>query len=150
MIDNQEGSCTLATPAGNLCFEIDYTGQPSSGSPQQYQECSPGFLYPWFGKTKATYRPWVRKNNKPAYGDPTTVPGWTIPTDSQSRRMFRLPVADITKMQCSPSPFINAGHANDPTALRPRKNLAGFMVPCNDLMTQVRVRALHAAGGWVL
>lgn len=110
----------------------------TANSPQEYSTCSPGFMFPWFGTTTATYRPWIYQNNVPRHGAPVPVPGWTPPSDGRTRRLFRLPVADITKMVCTPSPFVNAGHANDPTAPRPRKNLAGFMVPCNDLMTQVQ------------
>ena len=130
-----EGMCGLATPAGTSCFDPRDTSVP-----QDYSQCSPQFLYPWFGGKTATYVPWASRGyHEGAFPQPAEpVAGWTPPADSETRRLFRLPVADISKMLCTPSPFINAGHADNPLAERPRRNIAGFMVPCNDLMTQVR------------
>lgn len=44
--------------------------------------------------------------------------------------MFRLPVVDLNKVVCTPSPFLFAGHADDPDAPRPRRSIAGFPMPC--------------------
>jgi len=133
-VENSEGFCGLSTPENQVCFD-----SADSKSPSAYGACSPQFVYPWFGNETATYKPWkfgsdFRKND---LGPAELVPGWTVPNDSATRRLFRLPVADISRMVCSPSPFIKAGHENDPNELRPRRNSAGFIIPCNDLMTQV-------------
>jgi hypothetical protein len=52
--------------------------------------CAPEFSYPWL--PELWYRP---KRDNPAR---QKVEGWSNPTDSATRPMFRLPVVDITKV----------------------------------------------------
>lgn len=66
--------------------------------------------------------PWVLKYR--AGGDVVINNRMNVPD------MFRLPVVDINKIVCTPSPFTFAGHADDPGALRPRRSIAGFPMPC--------------------
>lgn len=51
---------------------------------------APEFVYPFFPQLAS-------------YGSPgQSISGWTTPTDSLSPRFFRLPVVDITTIQCTP------------------------------------------------
>jgi hypothetical protein len=96
----------------------------------QFYDCAPQFEYPWFSKLLTA----------PGRGGPFTEDVNLIyhnPPDSLTRRMFRMPVFDLSKSSCSASPFINAGHAQDPGALRSNFSAIGFFTPCNDIMTQV-------------
>lgn len=94
------------------------------------QNCSHQFSFPWFNSA-------IYKTDEQVPSPYQNFPGYAFPSDSKTRRMFRLPVLDINDIQCTPSPFINAGHVNDPSAPRSSTSSAGFRIPCNDLMTQV-------------
>lgn len=98
----------------------------------QFYDCAPRFEYPWFSKlltAPGMGGPFIEDVNVSAI--------YHNPPDSLTRRMFRLPVVDLSKSQCSASPFTNAGHAQDPGALRSNFSAIGFFTSCNDIMTQV-------------
>lgn len=87
------------------------------------------FVYPWFPEM------WFRVTHERE--DRTNMPGWPNPYDSLTRLMYRLPALDITKIQCTPSPFVNAGR--DGITPRARFNSIGVPTLCNDEMTQAVV-----------
>jgi len=63
------------------------------------------------------------------------VEGWTNPNDSATRLMYRVPVLDMSQIQCTPSPFVNSsGH--DGVTPRPALDNNGLPTLCNDEMTQ--------------
>jgi hypothetical protein len=98
----------------------------------EFNQCAPDFEYPWFSELLSAGYGWPRVN---PFDKPVTP--WHNPPDSLTRRMFRLPVVDLSQLTCTPSPFINAGHSQNPAALRASISSAGFITPCNDIMTQV-------------
>jgi len=82
--------------------------------------CSDEFEYPWFPEVLSRSEPY------------TPYPEWRTnpPDETRNLKMFRLPVVDIDKIKCTASPFLFAGHADDPSQLRPRRSSAGFPAPC--------------------
>lgn len=103
---------TPTRPSGNFKTNNLWTGnddlackyirsvQSTSVDPFQYINtfalvCShimlgaPEFVYPFFPQV--------------SHGNPgQSINGWHLPTDSRSRRFFRLPVVDITTITCTP------------------------------------------------
>lgn len=104
-------------------------GCTCSKSFPDFDKCAPNFEYPWFRELLRS------ASSTGPYDEPVTP--WHNPPDSLTRRMFRLPVVDLSKLTCTPSPFINAGHAQNSAQTRPSRSSTGFFTPCNDIMTQV-------------
>jgi hypothetical protein len=100
--------------------------------------CAPEFVYPWLLDAVGTP---FEGNSFPDYFRP--LPEWPAEasTASQQRKMFRLPYLDIQKLACTPSPFINAGHKDNPNAPRRRLSSAGFPIPCTLLPQRKIIRS---------
>ena len=106
---DQQAACGLTRPKSTkygreICYGNNLLSRDEFNDPplftDVYDAChQPDFVYPWFGT-----RPWYRPMDAPGNSVPLVeYSQWTYPPDATTRKMFRLPYVDISKMQCTPS-----------------------------------------------
>lgn len=114
------GSANSACGWINALTQDENVGNPKFyyNSPEAFCVLTDGgaqFKYPWFLEQVE------RQSQAP-------VPGTGV--GSVGEKMFRLPVVDLDKATCTPSPFLFAGHADDPSRPRSKQSIASFPMPC--------------------
>lgn len=116
-----DGANYASCPIGNS-FTYDAPTCSCERFGEAFKSCARHFTYPWF--PSLYYRERDRSTLQSSGPFNKRVTSWHDPPDATTHRMFRLPVVDISQIQCTPSPFTGA-HRNNPNALRPNANGAG-------------------------
>lgn len=137
-IEYEAGKTGAGVAFGNVLFANNFSF-PGFNTREE-------FAYPWFSDPVATnlvhievqYPPYnTIYNSTTIRFDESFEPlnrnkqPWPQPSqESRRRKMFRLPYVDLQRITCTPSPFVNAGHQEEPNAPRPRTSAAGIITPC--------------------